>query len=338
MLDQRIAKAGPATVGSYRARLYRLILLLAAAYNVGLGLWAVVAPRGFFDLFQLAPPRYPAIWSTLGMVLGLYGLLYAYGALHLERARPIIAVGLLGKLLGPIGWILAVHAGELPVRTFAFIAFDDLVWWLPFAIFLLEGSRAGQRLRELAPYACALVNFVAALMLSVVLSPGLTASGLAKRVEYVTNNGLIWRLGWLTWIAAAQTLVAFYAWWGSRLRRPTLATAAIAIAIAGVVCDISAESLLLGWLPSDFESTSRLATILTGGAANGLYTIAGILLTVATPALRRWFLVWTWAVWAAGILLSIFSLMGFIAGIAGSTAVLFILFCPWVIAMRWQVR
>lgn len=338
MPDRRIVRASAAPRDPYRARLYRLIFSLAAAYNIGVGLWAVLAPRGFFDIFRLPAPLYPAIWSTLGMVLGLYGLLYGYAALHLDRARPIIAVGLLGKLLGPIGWILAVHAGELPVRTFALIAFDDLVWWLPFAIFLLEGSRAGQRIRDLAPYACALVNFVAALMLLAVLNPGLTAPDPAKRVEYVTNHRLIWSLGWLTWIAAAQTLVAFYAWWGSRVRRPTLAIVAIAIAATGVGCDISAESLLLGWLPSDFEAASRLATILTGGAANGLYTIAGIVLTLATPALPRWLLAWTWAVWAAGIFLSIFSLTGFIAGIAVSTAVLFILFCPWVIALRWQLR
>lgn len=301
-------------------------------------MWAVLAPRGLFDLFRLAEPRYPAIWSTLGMVLGLYGLLYAYAALHLDRARPIIAVGLLGKVLGPIGWILAVHAGELPVRTFALIAFDDIVWWLPFAVFLLDGSRAGERLRGLAPYACALVNLLAALVLLLVLNPGLTPPDLAKRAAYVSQNGPAWRLGWGIWIAAAQTLVAFYAWWGARLRGSTLATLSIAIAIAGIVFDVTAESLMIGWLPADLESVSRLATILTGGAANGLYTIAGILLTIATPPLSRRFLVWTWGVWVAGIFLSVFSLTGFIAGIAVSTAVLFILFCPWVIAMRWQLR
>jgi hypothetical protein len=325
-------------VDPYRARIYRLIFLLAAAYNIGLGLWAVLSPGGFFDLFRLAAPRYPAIWSTLGMVLGLYGLLYAYAGLRLDRARPIIAVGLLGKVLGPIGWVLAVHAGELPVRTFALIAFDDLIWWLPFAVFLLEGSRAGQRIRGLAPYACAVANLLAALVLLVVLSPGLTPPDLAKRAAYVGQNGLAWRLGWGTWIAAAQTLVAFYAWWGARLRRSSLATLAVIIAVVGIVCDVGAESLMIGWLPADFESVSRLATILTGGAANGLYTMAGILLTFITPSLSRRFLVWTWAVWGAGIFLSLFSLTGFIAGIAVSTALLFILFCPWVVALRWQLR
>jgi hypothetical protein len=322
----------------FRARLYRLIFALAAAYNIGLGLWAVLSPHGFFDLFRLAPPRYPAIWSTLGMVLGLYGLLYAYTALNLDWARPVVAVGLAGKILGPIGWIVAVHAGELPVRTFALIAFDDIVWWLPFALFLLEGSDAGTRIRSLAPYACAVVNLLAAAALLLVLRPGLTVADLATRAAYVVENPLPWRLGWGTWIAAALTLVAFYGWWGARLRNSALATVAVGIAVAGIACDVSAESLMIGWLPADFEATSRLATILTGGAANGLYTIAGIVLTVITPFRSARFRAWTWAVWVAGVFLSAFSLAGWIAGIAISTAVLFILFCPWAFAMRWQLR
>src|SRR2546428_9854057 len=111
----------------FRARLYRLIFGLAAAYNIGLGLWAVLIPHGFFDLFRLAPPRYPAIWSTLGMELGLYGLLYAYAARHLDWARPVVAVGLAGKILGPIGRMLAGPAGEPPIRTLGLIPVHEVL-------------------------------------------------------------------------------------------------------------------------------------------------------------------------------------------------------------------
>ncbi len=292
---------------------------------MGLGLWAVLT-------------RYPSIWSALGLVLGLYGVLYAYAALRLDRARPIIAIGLTGTILGPVGWILTVHSGELPIRTFPLIAFDDIVWWLPFGLFLLEGRVIGRRLRELAPLACALVNFIAAGALLSILRPGLTVGDPGARASYVTENGLVWRLGWGLWIAAALTLVAFYAWWGSRIARWRMGFTAFAITAIGLACDVTAESLFIGWLPKDFGAISRLATLLTGGAANGLYTVAGVLLTIATPTLRGRFLVLTWAVWAAGFLLSVFSLLGNIPGIAVSTGVLFVLFCPWCVAMRWQLR
>ncbi len=326
------------TLDGRRAKLYRLIFAVAAAYNISLGLWAVLTPEAFFDLFQVAGPRYPALWSTLGLVLGLYGAAYVYAAWRLDRARPFIAIGLAGKILGPLGWIVAVHADKLPLRTFALIAFDDIVWWLPFALFLLEGMELGRRIRDSAPYACAAVNLVAAAVLAVVLGPVLTAGNSQTRMAFVVDHALIWRLGWVIWIAAALSLIAFFAWWGARIRSSELALAAFAVAGAGLAFDVTAESLFIGWLPGDFEPITQAATLLTGGAANGLYTMAGVLLTLGTASLRGRFLLWTWAVWSAGILLSAVSFAGNVTGIALSTAVLFLLFCPWAAAMRWQLR
>ena len=69
-------------------------------HNLAFGVWAGLSPGSYFDLFGMAPPRYPQVWQCLGLVLALYGLLYAHAARHLEAARPIILVGLLGKILG----------------------------------------------------------------------------------------------------------------------------------------------------------------------------------------------------------------------------------------------
>ena len=125
---------------------YRIAFTAAGAYNLALGAWAVLVPRAFFDLFALEQPRYPAIWQTLGMVLGLYGLLYLYAAYRLDRAAPIIAVGLLGKVCGPIGWVVTVSSGELPLRTFPLIALDDLVWWIPFGLFVAREVMRSRRI------------------------------------------------------------------------------------------------------------------------------------------------------------------------------------------------
>ena len=72
------------------------------------------------------------------MVVGLYGLLYAYAAFALRRAKLIIAIGLAGKILGPIGMFMAFQSGEWPLRALTLIVFNDFVWWLPFTVFLLE--------------------------------------------------------------------------------------------------------------------------------------------------------------------------------------------------------
>ena len=322
----------------YRARLYRLIFAAAAIYNLAFGLWAALLPRAFFLRCAMAPPTYPSIWACLGMVIGLYGLGYAYAAWRLDRAAPFIAIGLLGKLLGPVGWVLAVNHGEWPVRTVTLILFNDVIWWLPFCLFLLEGTRLtrltrlGASVRAAAPYVCAAANFAAILTMAAVLRPGTEmVPAVADRVAYISRHPALWRGGWAVWIAAALSLVAFYAWWGSWLRRSTWAIAAVGVAAAGVVCDLFAESLLIGWLPREYDRIAPLATMCTGAAANGLYTAAGIALTVATRSLRGLLLAMTWAVWLAGLALSVCTLARLPAGIAVSTGVLFALFCPWAV-------
>jgi len=153
------------------------------------------------------------------MVVGTYGLAYGYAALRLDRAAPFIAIGLLGKVLGPIGWVLTVRSGEWPVRTFTLILFNDLVWWLPFALFLLDGLRVGARLRSAAAPVCAATNAIAALAILAVLRPGTELiTDVAERVAYISSHAIAWRAGWTLWIAAALSLLAFYAWWGRACR------------------------------------------------------------------------------------------------------------------------
>ena len=108
---------------------------------------------------------------------------------------------------------------------------------------------------------------------------------------------------------------------------------ALVIASAGLIFDLTAESLLIAWLPKDFATVAPIASVLTGGFGNGLYTIAGVVLTLATPGLRGWFLVWTWAIWVAGFGLSVFTFAGNFIGVAICSGVLFTLFCPWAVVM-----
>jgi hypothetical protein len=338
----------------FRARLYRLLLGAAALYNLGFGLWAVLWPRSFFDLFEMAPPRYPAVWQCLGMVIALYGLAYGYAATRLERARPFVAIGLLGKVLGPIGWVVTVSSGEWPLRTFTLIVFNDLAWWLPFSLLLLEGTRLGERVRASAPYACAALNALAAGALLLVLRNGTEVqASLAERAAYVAQNPVLWRAGWGLWMAAALSLLGFYAWWGARLPASGWGIAAVAIAAAGLACDLLADSLYIGWWPDHLGELHQLGSLLSGGAANGLYTLGGILLTLApqfssripmetaglgTPALKGRLRVWAWVIWASGLGLSASTLTGSVAGMVVSGGLLMALFCPWAAVIGWKLR
>lgn len=136
---------------------------------------------------------------------------------------------------------------------------------------------------------------------------------------------------------AAISLVAFFAWWGGWISSHGgwisshgLAFAAFALALAGLACDLFAESLLVGWLPDRIDTVAPLASLLTGGAANGLYSIAGVLLTVGTSALRGTLRALAWAVWASGFALTMSTIFGSVSGMVISTAALMTLLCLWV--------
>ncbi len=126
------------------------VLLAAAAYNVLWGSWVVLAPGRAFAWIGLEPPRYPEIWQCLGMVVGVYGVGYALAARAPYRHWPIVLVGLLGKVLGPIGFVWAAARGRLPWEAGWTIVTNDLVWWVPFAL-LLRGAAREHRLRNAPP-------------------------------------------------------------------------------------------------------------------------------------------------------------------------------------------
>jgi hypothetical protein len=90
----------------------------------------------FFCLTGLEQPNYPMIWQGLGMVIGVFGLGYWWAASDPVRHWPIVAVGFLGKILGPIGYFQNVVAGTDPVEFGYMLFTNDLIWWIPFAIIL----------------------------------------------------------------------------------------------------------------------------------------------------------------------------------------------------------
>jgi hypothetical protein len=87
-----------------RRRLHRAVFLAAGLYNLGWGLYAFADPQWLFRLARMPLQNHPEVFACLGMVIGLYGILYLEVARHPERSWPVAAVGLAGKILGPLGF------------------------------------------------------------------------------------------------------------------------------------------------------------------------------------------------------------------------------------------
>src|SRR2546421_1373786 len=119
-----------------RRRFHRSVFLVAALYNICWGIYCVVDPQWLFRLTGGAAEDRAEVVSALGLVIGLYGLLYFAVARDLEHGSQIVAVGLAGKVLGPIGVAYAVAQRSWPASTFAVCLTNDFVWLIPFAMYL----------------------------------------------------------------------------------------------------------------------------------------------------------------------------------------------------------
>jgi len=88
-----------------RRRLHRIVFICAGVYNMLWGLWSVADPQWLFRYAGMPLSNYPPLFACLGMIVGLYGILYLEVARVPERGWLLAAVGLAGKVLGPIGML-----------------------------------------------------------------------------------------------------------------------------------------------------------------------------------------------------------------------------------------
>jgi len=119
----------------------RHVLIAAGIYNILFGIWCIAIPHAWFDWSGMQRPLYPQIWQFVGMIIGVYGLGYIIAATNPYRHWPIILIGFLGKIFGPIGFSYAISQGVFPLKSTAIILTNDLIWWVPFGIILWQVIR-----------------------------------------------------------------------------------------------------------------------------------------------------------------------------------------------------
>jgi hypothetical protein len=129
---------------------------------------------------------------------------------------------------------------------------------------------------------------------------------------------------------AAISLGGFFCWWAARSPKPRLARTALVIGFAGLFADFFSDALFIGWLPERYASLAPFTTFVSEVVANGLYSIAGTILMLASPPMRPGFRAWGWIVWIAGFALVAAGAMRWDAAIVVSSGVLLAVFIGWV--------
>ncbi len=121
-----------------RRRLHRAVFIAAGIYNIAWGLYSVIDPQWVFRLAGMKLQNYPEVFACLGMVIGLYGVIYLEVARCPERGWVLAAVGLAGKILGPLGMAWSIYRGTWPPAAAFVCVTNDIIWWVPFGLYLYD--------------------------------------------------------------------------------------------------------------------------------------------------------------------------------------------------------
>lgn len=124
-----------------RRRLHQIVFVIAGIYNLSWGLFSALNPQWLFRFAGMPDLNHPEIFACLGMVIGVYGILYLEVARVPERGWLMAAVGLLGKVLGPIGLAQLIWTGKWPPATIILCITNDFIWWIPFSLYLYDAWR-----------------------------------------------------------------------------------------------------------------------------------------------------------------------------------------------------
>lgn len=338
---------------------YRTLFALAAIYNLAFAIWSGVFPRAFFQtLLAMEPPAEPVRWPVVAVVVGLFGLLYAYAAWRPERADIVVAVGLMSKIAGPLGWLVAVSQQQWPVRTFPLVLLGDLLWWFPLLAYLLRNTplRAAQMM-----WLSAAVHLVACLGLLFV-APGAELGDLlapragftdthAWRHAWVAAHRTQWVAVWMVWSVSSLSLLALFIVWAARLWRwrelQATAFAACLVVGCGVLLDLCGESTQIAWAarPELDDLGFLKATLwyqrLSPAAANGLYCCGGMLLSNLSwqiGLVRGGTGVLGMVLWTVGLALTAATMVSSSLGMIVSGAAVMLLYIPFAALLGWKFR
>jgi hypothetical protein len=310
---------------------HRRLFLAAALYNLAFFGWTLLAPAHFFQLTGRDATGFEYLWQCLGMVVGVYGLLYWYASRHLDAGTPIIAVGLLGKVLGPIGWTWSFVNGRIAAPTFLVIVANDLVWWPGFASYLLRLRSERTRLQLWT------IVLLAAHAGGAALLGWATGFGTFRGDREIDH--VAWTLAWALWCVADVLSVPFLR--GLLRRRaparvPALGRLLTLLIVAAATGDLMLNACYAAFVRPSAALNDPTLRFLSLTLTNGWFVAAYLLLSFAlwragrTP---RWLTLLGLPAWAGAFGLCLEG-CGLLPGMEATFAGLFVVFfCAWLVGL-----
>ncbi|HSB60415.1 MAG TPA: hypothetical protein VLI67_01765 [Vicinamibacteria bacterium] len=181
------------------------------------------------------------------------------------------------------------------------------------------------------------------------LRPGTPLVPLGSRLGYLAARPLGWSIGWAVWMLCALALVAFLAAVARDAPNRARAALAVTVAIAGAAVDLLCDTLQIVVLPQLAARAAADATLFlaaerglgAGGTvvANGLYSIAVLLMTLALPGrLPALGTVLGVATFLAGLGMVGAGFTGDPGQLEAATGATLGAFIAWTVAVTWSLR
>ena len=121
------------------------LLRAAAIHCSAWGLFIIALPTMSATVYGFDRPLTDVfLWKGSGLILLLFGLGYGIASRDPLRHWAMVFVGLVAKVLGPIGMALSVWTGEVSPRVLILIPFNDILWWIPMALIIKSAVCSSQ--------------------------------------------------------------------------------------------------------------------------------------------------------------------------------------------------
>jgi hypothetical protein len=145
-----------------------------------------------------------------------------------------------------------------------------------------------------AAVAALILHLIAGACMALILRHGLeTNPDLQARISFITEQRGLWTFAWLTWTAAALSILNFY---HALASAHGLSRIPVFLAAAAMGPDFAAQAIEIGVIPSVTDRPDlylllhRISVVLSGYAGNGLYSLAALMLAWTA---RRIYPSWT---------------------------------------------
>ncbi len=124
-------------------------LVLGGIHSILWGCFIILLPAPAAAAYGLSrTPTDLFLWQGTGLVIVLFGTGYLIAATDPLRHWAVVLIGLLAKVLGPIGMLIAVVRQEVSADVLWLLPVNDVIWWIPFALIVNSGIRSTWRGRQ----------------------------------------------------------------------------------------------------------------------------------------------------------------------------------------------